>query len=441
MNSLVPAWTGAPELVIDPAMEKVRVEELHSLRMLDTPRERRFDRITALAAEFFQAPIAFVGFLDEKYQWLKSVTGPLDEKMPRCMSFCQYTINQERPLVIHDALEHPIGQNHPWVVGPPNVRFYAGVPLNGPTKKKIGTFCVLDFKPREFSGNELSALVSFAKMVEREINLGDIIDALMQTRHRLVEARQELDNEFADAARYVRQMLPPPLHRREIVDWHFHPCSRLGGDGLGYRRIDDDQLAIYILDVTGHGLGSTLLAVTVLELLRNSSVQIDFSKPAVVVERLNRTFQMQEHSGKFFSAWYGVYSHSRQEITYASAGHPPALLLTRDHGRLHLERTAPGTSVLGITTEINPPEITIPFARTSELILFTDGLYELLDPNGGRGSYDEFFAYLQTKTAAGQEPWPTLQRWHIAAQKDNRIDDDVSMLRFALPQSCARSND
>ena len=228
-------------------------------------------------------------------------------------------------------------------------------------------------------------------------------------------------------------MLPPPISGREIIDWQFHPSTHLGGDGLGYRRINEDLLAFYALDVTGHGLGSALLAVTALELLRNRAALIDFSRPSEIMDRLNRTFQMKDHAGKFFSVWYGVYSHSTRQLTYANAGHPPPLLLTRERGVPQLTRTAPGGSVLGVFPDTQIPVMTIDFPAGSELLLFTDGLYELADAQGGHGSYDEFLSYLAPKVAAGHAPWTTTLGWFERAQAENQIEDDVTLLRFATP--------
>ena len=429
-----PAWPEAPPLHVDPAQELARLEDLRSLNLLDTQPEYRFDRITRLAAEFFQIPIAYIAFIDSDRQWLKSRVGLCHTETARDMSFCQYTIHRNDPFIITDARVNPITRNHPLVVGEPYVRFYAGVPLSGPHGQKIGTFCLVDTVPKEFGDEDLVSLVAFASLVEREINLGEIIQTqneLLDTRQQLVETQKELDRELSDAAKYVRLMLPPPFSGEEIIDWQFHPSTHLGGDGVGYRRIDDDQLAFYILDVTGHGLGSALLAVTALELLRNPVAQIDFSSPAVVIERLNRTFQMKDHAGKFFSAWYGVYSRSARTVTYANAGHPPALLLTRHEDAFELEKTAPGASVLGILPEIHVPETTIAFPPTSELYLFTDGLYELLDPKGGRGSYDEFLVYLEKQVHGGKPTWNAMLQWLDRARDAKMIDDDITLLRFA----------
>ena len=124
-------------------------------------------------------------------------------------------------------------------------------------------------------------------------------------------------------------------------------------------------------------------------------------------------------------------SRSARTITYANAGHPPALLLTGANGTTPLVKTAAGGSVLGIMPEIQTPETTIPFAANSELFLFTDGIYELLDPNGGRGSYDEFLAALDQEVAAGKPAWGAILSWLDRARDGSMIDDDVTLLRFA----------
>jgi sigma-B regulation protein RsbU (phosphoserine phosphatase) len=431
-----PAWLDAPALTVDRDEESKRLEDLRSLKLLDTAPEVRFDRITQLAAKYFHVPTAYVALIDSERQWFKSRVGLCPTETARNMSFCQYTIHRDEPLIIPDARVHPIGKNHPYVVGEPHVKFYAGVPLSGPHGHKIGTFCLVDTEPHKFGDDDVASLRAFAALVEREINLSEIIHTqseLLNTRQKLVEAQESLDRELADAVKYVRLMLPPPLDGEEIIEWQFHPSTHLGGDGLGHRRINDDQLAFYVLDVTGHGLGSALLAVTALELLRNRNPasQIDFASPSSVIQRLNRTFQMKDHAGKFFSVWYGVYSRSARTLTYANAGHPPALLLNRQDGKLQLRKTAPGGSVLGIMPEIHCPETTVDFPPNSELYLFTDGLYELLDPLGGRGSYDEFLTYLDGQVQEGKPAWEAILYWLDHARNRRMIDDDVTLLRFA----------
>jgi sigma-B regulation protein RsbU (phosphoserine phosphatase) len=419
-------------LVLDPVVERERLHDLHSLDLLDTPAEDRFDRITRLAAEFFQVPMVYVAFMDEGRQWFKSRYGPCPTETTRAISFCQHTLHRDEPLIIPDVRQHPLGRDHPLVLGEPFIRFYAGVPLTGPRGQKIGTFCLVGFQPREFGVKEIDQLQTFAAIVQREINLGRIIqdqNELLSARAQLVATQEKLDHEFTDAARYVRRMLPPPLVGEEILEWHFEPSAHLGGDGLGYRRIDDDRLALYMLDVTGHGLGSALLAVTALEFLRSREVRdTDFGRPAAVLARLNRTFQMKDHAGKFLSAWYGVFSLANRTITYANAGHPSPLVLTRDG----LARVAAGGPVLGVLPEIVLEEKTLAFPPEAELYLFTDGLYELQDDEG-HGSYDEFVSHLEKESKLRRSVWPTILQWSDRARRKGTVDDDVSLLRFTAP--------
>jgi len=161
-----PAWPDAPSLTIDPLRESERLEDLRSLKLLDTDPEERFDRITRLAADFFHVPIAYVAFIDRERQWLKSRVGICPTETAREMTFCQYTIHQDEPLIIPDTRLHPVSRGHPAVVGEPYVRFYAGVPLAGPRGHKIGTFCLVDTVPREFGNQDVASLVAFAALVD-----------------------------------------------------------------------------------------------------------------------------------------------------------------------------------------------------------------------------------------------------------------------------------
>jgi sigma-B regulation protein RsbU (phosphoserine phosphatase) len=319
------------------------------------------------------------------------------------------------------------------VTGDPYLRFYAGVPLSGPGGQKIGTLCLLDLKPREFSAEQMAGLMAFAALVEREVNLGEIIQTqndLLNARQQIMQMQQLVQRDFDDAVKYVRSMLPPPLSGPISIDWEFLPSVKLGGDGLGYRRIHTDQLAFYVLDVTGHGLGSALLAVSALELLRSRAVRdLDFARPAQVVERLNRTFQMKNHGGKFFSIWYGVYSRAKRQITYASAGHPPALLFTEIKGIRMLTETPSSGPALGVLPEIQITENILDFPPGSQLCIFTDGLYEIVNEEKDHGSYKEFLHRMGAAIDAGQPLYESMQEWLRRARIEGRIDDDVTLLR------------
>ena len=136
-----------------PANEAERLAALYRLEILDTPAEERFDRITRIAAELFDVPISYVALLDNDRQWFKSSCGLNVSETPRDVSFCSYAINENKPLVIPDALADERFRDLPIVTGEPHIRFYAGCPLAIPKRLNVGTLCVADIKPREFDDN------------------------------------------------------------------------------------------------------------------------------------------------------------------------------------------------------------------------------------------------------------------------------------------------
>ena len=145
--------------------------------------------------------------------------------------------------------------------------------------------------------------------------------ALLASQHRLA-------NEMKQAAHYVRSILPDKLKKGKIItDWRFIPSAELGGDSFGYHWLDDDHFAFYLLDVSGHGVGSALLSVSAMNALRSQALpQTDFRLPGQVLSALNNAFQMDQQNGLFFTIWYGVYHKPTRRIDYSGGGHPPALL-------------------------------------------------------------------------------------------------------------------
>jgi diguanylate cyclase (GGDEF)-like protein len=171
-----------------PPDEAARIEELKNLSILDTPAEERFDRLTRLAVKLFNVPIAMVSLVDSGRQWFKSCQGLAVSETPRSISFCGHAILSPDPLVITDAHLDPRFQDNPLVTGEPFVRFYAGVPLTGPQGHRLGVFCVIDRKPREFGAEDMKALKDLAALAQEELNVAQIT----QVHQRLLKERDDL---------------------------------------------------------------------------------------------------------------------------------------------------------------------------------------------------------------------------------------------------------
>jgi len=174
-----------PEIPID---ESQRIDALCALDILDTPGEERFDRITRIAQRHFSIPIALVSLVDRKRQWFKSHQGVEASETPRDISFCGHAILGEDIFYIPNALEDPRFADNPLVTAAPNIRFYAGAPLHAPGGERVGTLCIIDSEPREFTTEELSVLRDLADAVEAELERGH----LLETRRALAKSEQRL---------------------------------------------------------------------------------------------------------------------------------------------------------------------------------------------------------------------------------------------------------
>ncbi len=153
-----------------PADESQRLATLRHLELLDTPREERFDRITRLAAALLEVPIAVISLVDADRQWFKAAYGLDATETPRDISFCGHAILNGDLLVVPDALKDARFADNPLVTGDPRIRFYAGHPLKAAEGSRVGTLCVIDRQPREFSAAQEALLADLANIAEAELN-------------------------------------------------------------------------------------------------------------------------------------------------------------------------------------------------------------------------------------------------------------------------------
>jgi len=152
-----------------PLNETVRLKSLHSLRILDSVPEERFDRITRMAKRIFDVDICLVSLVASNRQWFKSKQGLDACETPRSVSFCGHAILNEKAFVIEDALIDQRFADNPLVADEPRIRFYAGYPVHAPNGERIGTLCLIDPEPRSFSPKDEQTLKDFAALVDDEL--------------------------------------------------------------------------------------------------------------------------------------------------------------------------------------------------------------------------------------------------------------------------------
>lgn len=156
-----------------PLADERRLAVLRDARLLDTPAEESFDRLTTLATSFFEVPVALVSLVDDRRQFFKSAIGlaePWSEarETPLTHSFCRHVVESREPLIIEDAREDPLVRDN-LAIPDIGVIACAGIPLITAGGLALGSFCVIDTKPRKWTAREIEILHTLAAGAVAEI--------------------------------------------------------------------------------------------------------------------------------------------------------------------------------------------------------------------------------------------------------------------------------
>jgi diguanylate cyclase (GGDEF)-like protein len=242
--------------------ERLRLAAVRSYRVLDTPPEPAFDRITRLARDVFDVPIALVSLVDEHRQWFKSHPGIGLCETAREGSFCNHAIEEEDVFLIPNALVDPRFWNSPLVVDAPYIRSYFAAALRSPDGYNIGTLCILDTRERELDARQIRILRDLAQLVMSELDLRrqattDLLTSVLSRRGFFDAAAANI----ASVRRHGRDLsciLVDIDHFKAINDTHGHATGDLAlreiakamravqraGDTLG--RIGGEEFAIIL---------------------------------------------------------------------------------------------------------------------------------------------------------------------------------------------------
>ena len=251
---------------------------------------------------------------------------------------------------------------------------------------------------------------------------------------KLAESERQLAEEVAEAANYVRSLLPPPLEDGPVrIDWRFVPSTQLGGDAFGYHWLDEQRLAVYLLDVSGHGVGASLLAVSVLQILSHQALpKTDFADPAAVMRGLNPIFEMGRHGGKFFTIWYGIFDLPSRRLTFSGGGHPPALLLSgTSSAEARIQELAPNGPIIGLPVELGFENRAVELPAYARLLLYSDGAVELQRSDGTVATQSEFVDFVSQQGGCDDVMERILSRAR-ALREQQPLADDCSLVQVCF---------
>ena len=189
--------------------EEARLAALRRYAILDTPPEQSFDDLTLLASYICGTPMALVTLVDADRQWFKSRIGISLAETARAISFCAHAIHHRDLFIVPDARQDERFRDNPFVVGDPEIRFYAGAPLVTPDGHALGTLCVLDKVARTLEREQLEALTALCRQAEAQLelrrNIGELKQALA-ARDRAQQEQSELIAQLRAAHADVRRL-------------------------------------------------------------------------------------------------------------------------------------------------------------------------------------------------------------------------------------------
>ena len=297
----------------------------------------------------------------------------------------------------------------------------------------------VDYLTKPFQMEELHA------RVETHLKLRRLQTELEETNARLAKANARMSRDLKAAAKIQETFLPRgPLVAGADFAWVYRPCDELAGDGLNVFPITEGMIGMYVLDVSGHGVASALLSVTLSRLLsppsEPSSILIqetpgrsgfEVTPPAEVASRLNRLFPFDLAVAQFATLVYGVLNVATGEFRYVSAGHPGPVLVPVDGEPLILPCEG---FPIGLAEE-NYEERSISLKAGDRLYFYSDGVPEAMDSQGKKfGNSRLLGAICQGKSEPLKEGIATLEseiaRWHGTS----RPQDDISILALRVSE-------
>jgi len=221
--------------------------------------------------------------------------------------------------------------------------------------------------------------------------------------------------------------------------WKYTPCDELAGDFLNYFPLDERHIAMFVVDVSGHGAASALLAVAVGRLLTahasassllvhraSESSPLEITPPAEVARELNRRFPMESQNGLYFTMAYGILDVETKELCYVVAGHPPLVHIPRGAG----PQILPGDGfAIGMLDDVDYDEQSIQLQPGDRVYYYSDGVPEAMNVNLDQFTDDRMLEVLSQSiakplAATVDSLFEAVRVWCVP----NGPKDDVSIL-------------
>lgn len=378
---------GVPAEVLAPS----RLAAVARTALAGSGGEAAFDDLTSAAAALLDTPLAFFTVLDDERCWYAGACGlPAggDRSGTLDASFCKYVVATDAPLVVSDARIDPRTTGNP-AIAEMGVVAWAGFPVRDPSGEVLGSFCVVDVRPREWSAAQIEALRVLCQAATDQVHLRQSLQSERRARADAEQAWIEAEVARAEVQRararehevvevMQRSLLPrvlpevPGLVTAVRFDAS-NDAADLGGDWYDVIRQGADETSFIVGDVCGHDVG----AVAVMAQVRHSLHVLALRQAHPIDALAELDGIMLEHDfDRFATVAMLSWDAANDSLVYASAGHPPPLLIRADGTTTYLDegRRPPVNIGVAVPAPSAPGEVTLGSGDT--VVVFTDGLYE-----------------------------------------------------------------
>ena len=306
----------------------------------------------------------------------------------------------------------------------------------------------LTWKTQQIAGGDLSQHVDFMGDFSKAFNsmthqLREAFAKIERQNQELLSANQRMKQDLDAAARVQRTLLPegfPEIAGLQFA-WTYRPCDELAGDALNIVRINQDLIALYLLDVSGHGVPAALLSVTATRSLHpraggapsvvaGPGENPDAVDPVQVASSLNALYPMDSNGNHYFTMIYGLLNIRTHQLRFTVAGHPAPILVREGSPPERLD--AAGLAI-GMFDEAEYDESVIHLQPGDRLYLHSDGLTEEVNAQDEEFGDDRLLTAIADSQAVGlQDSVESLVQKVVAWRGEEHLRDDVSLLAVSV---------
>ncbi|MDD3846575.1 MAG: SpoIIE family protein phosphatase [Syntrophorhabdaceae bacterium] len=274
--------------------------------------------------------------------------------------------------------------------------------------------------------------------VENQLKIRRLTSDLKRSNAQLTEKQKVLDEDLRAAAGIQQSLLPRaiPDIKNLAIAWKFMPSHMIGGDIFNVFRLDENHVGLYMIDVSGHGVPSALITVSVSQFLQPDSGSVTKERtyeppgyrivsPGRVLEILDGEYPI-DRFGKYFTIVYLIVNTRTGAVRYSNAGHPFPVIMRRNGS---LEVLDKGGTIIGLDGLVPFDEEERSLAPGDRVILFTDGVVEYSNSSGEFFGEDRFHSLLSCHGRAEiEELLDTIVASIIDFGKGAEFQDDITLV-------------